>query len=139
MYNIIQMAHVCECDIQICCPEVEMSIRERSSSVTFQTRDNISDNISVTRTTVRHLSRTHTHAHTHIYMSHTLMTLCVYCMFSVENLKCSESHERLQTNTLVARVHRIAFWYPTGIGYAGQRKTAGYPSNGTATGYPVHP
>ena len=23
--DIIQMAHICECDIQICCPEVEMS------------------------------------------------------------------------------------------------------------------
>ena len=36
---IIQMAHVCECDIQICCPEVEMSTRGRRPSVTFQTRD----------------------------------------------------------------------------------------------------
>ena len=28
--DTIQMVHVCECDIQICCPEVEMSTREQN-------------------------------------------------------------------------------------------------------------
>ena len=43
MCDSIQMSHVCECDIQICCPEVEMSTRGRRPSVTFQPMDNISE------------------------------------------------------------------------------------------------
>ena len=37
LYNI-HMAHVCECDIQICCPEVEMSTWGRRPSVDILTK-----------------------------------------------------------------------------------------------------
>ena len=39
-YNM-QITHVCDYDIQICYPEVEMSTRGQRPSVTFQPRDNI--------------------------------------------------------------------------------------------------
>ena len=48
------MAHICECDIQICCPETEMSTLERSSNADVSTKGQ--HNLNVAQRNVCHLS-----------------------------------------------------------------------------------